>query len=197
VAPPDARADAAAWRKAERTRLIAARQELASEARTAAGHAISAALAARFPPGSIALVGGYWPMRGEYNPLGYLREVIDAGAAAALPAVIEVGAPLEFRPWTPKTRMAPGRWDTLHPQDGPSVAPLALLVPLVGFDAAGHRLGYGGGFYDRTLAAVTARPLAIGVGFELGRLPSFEPAAHDQRMDVIVTEAGVAFEVGR
>jgi len=196
VPPPEPAAHAAAWRKAERARLIAARQELASETRTIAGHAISAALAARFPPGSIALVGGYWPMRGEYNPLGYLRQVIDAGAAAALPAVIELGAPLEFRPWTPKARMAPGRWDTLHPEAGPAVAPLALLIPLVGFDVAGHRLGYGGGFYDRTLAALQPRPLAVGVGFELGRLASIAPAAHDQRMDVIVTEAGVVFEAG-
>jgi 5-formyltetrahydrofolate cyclo-ligase len=197
VPPPEASADADAWRKAERARLIAARLELPSEARTGAGHAIGAALAARFPPGSIARVGGYWPMRGEYNPLGYLRQVIDAGAAAALPAVIELGAPLEFRAWTPKTRMAPGRWDTLHPEDGPAVAPLALLIPLVGFDAAGHRLGYGGGFYDRTLAALSPRPLAIGVGFELGRLASIAPAAHDRQMDVIVTEAGVVFEAER
>ena len=193
VPPPDASlaAGASAWRKAERARLIAARQALAPEARTAAGDAIGAALAARFPPGEIALVGGYWPIRGEYSPLGYLRQVIDAGAAAALPAVVAKDAPLEYRPWTPKTRMAPGRWDTLHPDSGPAVTPLALLIPLVGFDAAGHRLGYGGGFYDRTLAALAPRPLAVGVGFEIGRLPGFEPAAHDRRMDVIVTEAGV------
>jgi 5-formyltetrahydrofolate cyclo-ligase len=191
VPPPEALTEAATWRKAERARLIAARLELPSEARTAAGHAISTALAARFPPGEIALVGGYWPIRGEYNPLGYLRRVVDAGAAAALPAVVAKRAPLEFRPWTPKTRMAPGRWDTLHPEDGPAVAPLMLLIPLVGFDAAGHRLGYGGGFYDRTLAALRPRPLAVGVGFELGRLASISPVAHDQRLDVIVTEAGV------
>lgn len=196
--PPEASAVGdAAWRRAERARLIAERLELPPEVRTAAGHAIGAALAARFTPGSIALVGGYWPMRGEYNLLGYLRRVIDAGAAAALPAIVGPRMPLEFRPWTPKTRMAQGRWDTLHPEAGPGVAPLALLIPLVGFDAAGHRLGYGGGFYDRTLAALEPRPLAIGVGFELGRLQSFERAAHDQRMDVIVTEAGVVFEAGQ
>jgi 5-formyltetrahydrofolate cyclo-ligase len=188
-------AGAADWRKAERARLIAARLELASQARTAASAAITAALAARFPPGEIALVGGYWPIRGEYDPLGYLGAAIQAGAAAALPAVVAPAAPLEYRPWTPNTRMAPGRWDTLHPETGPAVSPNSLLIPLVGFDAAGHRLGYGGGFYDRTLAALRPRPLAIGVGFELGRLPRFEPAAHDERMDVVVTEAGV-FEVG-
>jgi 5-formyltetrahydrofolate cyclo-ligase len=191
VPPPEADAEAAAWRKSERARLIAARLALSTEARAEAARAIETALEARFPPGSIPLVGAYWPIRGEFDPLPYLRRVIDAGAAAALPAVVAMRAPLEYRPWTPATRMAPGRWDTLHPKTGPSVAPRAQLIPLVGFDAAGHRLGYGGGFYDRTLAALKPRPLAIGVGFELGRLPSFEPAAHDERMDVIITEAGV------
>ena len=187
--PPEASA-AAAWRKAERARLIAARLGLSAAARAAAGRAIERALAERFPPGGIALVGGYCPMRGEFDPLPYLARVIAAGAAAALPAVTRPGAPLEYRAWTPATRMAPGRWGTQHPADGPAVKPAALLIPLVGFDAAGHRLGYGGGFFDRTLAALAPRPLAIGLGFELGRLPVFEPAWHDERMDVIITEAG-------
>jgi 5-formyltetrahydrofolate cyclo-ligase len=184
-------AGAAGWRKAERARLIAARLDIDPQTRTAASRAIAASLAGRFPPGSIALVGGYWPIRGEYDPIPYLRRVIGAGGEVALPAVVASRAALEFRPWTPDTRMAPGRWDTQHPAEGPAVTPVALVIPLVGFDAAGHRLGYGGGFYDRTLAALDPRPLAIGVGFELGRLPSIAPAAHDQRMDVIVTEAGV------
>lgn len=189
-------AEGAAWRTAERARLVAARLELPARTLAAASRAIDAALAARFPPGSIALVGGYWPIRGEYDPRPYLHRAIDAGGAAALPVVVAPRAPLEFRLWTPATRMAPGRWDTQHPEQGPAVTPLALLIPLIGFDAAGHRLGYGGGFYDRTLAALHPRPLAIGVGFELGRLSSFEPAAHDERMDVIVTEACV-FETVR
>jgi 5-formyltetrahydrofolate cyclo-ligase len=71
------------------------------------------------------------------------------------------------------------------------VVPTALLIPLVGFDGQGHRLGYGGGFFDRTLAAWKPRPLAIGVGFELGRLATITPAPHDQPMDLIITEAGV------
>jgi 5-formyltetrahydrofolate cyclo-ligase len=164
---------------------------MGSEARTAAGAAIGAALAKRFPPGSLALVAGYWPIRGEYNVLAYLRRVIDAGAAAALPVVLEPDMPLEFRPWTSKARMEPGRWVTLHPKEGPAVTPTALLIPLVGFDAAGHRLGFGAGYYDRTLAALTPRPLAIGVGFEIGRLASIDPQPHDQPMDAIVSEAGV------
>src|ERR1700679_2228737 len=126
--PPDVRR--AAWRRAERRRLIAERLAMSPEARGDAGAAIGAALDARFPPGSLALVAGYWPIRGEYNPLGYLPRIIDARAAAALPVVTEVGTPLEFRPWTPKARMEPGRWVTLHPVQGPAVTPTALLIPL-------------------------------------------------------------------
>jgi 5-formyltetrahydrofolate cyclo-ligase len=187
--PPDVRR--AAWRRAERRRLIAERLAMSPEARGDAGATIGAALDARFPPGSLALVAGYWPIRGEYDPLGYLRRAIDAGAAAALPVVTGPGAPLEFRPWTPEARMEAGRWITFHPALGPAVTPTALLIPLVGFDAAGHRLGYGGGFYDRTLAALNPRPLAIGIGFEMARLASIDPGPHDAPMDVFITEAGV------
>jgi 5-formyltetrahydrofolate cyclo-ligase len=86
--------------------------------------------------------------------------------------------------------MAAGLWDIPYPRDGAAVTPSMLLIPLVGFDAAGHRLGNGGGFYDRTLAMLAPRPIAIGVGYELGRLADIAPASHDQPMDVIVTEAG-------
>jgi 5-formyltetrahydrofolate cyclo-ligase len=189
TSPPDRRV--AAWRKLERRRLIAAREAMAPDARAAAGAAIDAALAARSPPGSLALVAGYWPIRGEYDPRGYLRRVIEAGAAAALPVVVGPDTPLEFRLWTPEARMESGRWVTRHPADGPAVIPTALLIPLLGFDAAGHRLGFGAGYYDRTLAAMNPRPLAIGIGFELGRLASIEPQPHDQPMDWVVTEAGV------
>jgi 5-formyltetrahydrofolate cyclo-ligase len=187
--PPDVRR--AVWRKTERQRLIAERLAMTPEARADASAAIGAALQARYPPGSLALVAGYWPLRGEYDPLGYLRQSIDAGAVAALPVVAAPAAPLQFRPWTPQARMEPGRWITFHPADGPAVIPTALLVPLVGFDAAGHRLGYGGGFYDRTLAALEPRPLTIGIGFEIARLASIDPGPHDAPMDVIITEAGV------
>jgi len=87
--------------------------------------------------------------------------------------------------------MEKGPFEIPHPAEGPSVTPEALLIPLVGFDDAGHRLGYGGGYYDRTLASLTPRPLAIGLGFELGRLDSLDPRSHDAPMDYIFTEAGL------
>jgi 5-formyltetrahydrofolate cyclo-ligase len=187
----------AAWRKAERERLIAARSAIPDAARAKAQAAIEAALEARLPPGACALVGGYWPIRGEVDPLPYLIRVLAAGAAAALPAVVARGEPLQFRPWTPEAAMASGPWDILHPAEGPPVTPAALLIPLVGFDAAGHRLGYGGGYYDRTLAALRPRPLALGLGFELGRLASVRPEPHDHPMDLIITEAGVVEPDGK
>jgi 5-formyltetrahydrofolate cyclo-ligase len=179
----------AAWRKAERRRLIAERLAMTDEARAAASAAIEATLTARFPPGRLPIVAGYWPLRGEFDPLPYLRRAIGAGGAVALP-VVTPKTPLAFRLWTPDSPMTAGVWDIPYPAEGDAVAPSALLIPLVGFDAANHRLGHGGGYYDRTLAAASPRPLAIGVGFELGRLASIAPAPQDRRMDVIITEAG-------
>jgi len=178
------------WRKAERRRLIAARLAMTDEARATASAAIDAALEARFPPGDLPILAGYWPIQGEWDPQPYLRRVIAAGGAVALPVAKRPVAPLEFRLWTPEAPMTAGLWDIPHPAEGAPVVPSALLIPLVGFDGAGHRLGNGGGYYDRTLAALEPRPLAIGVGFELGRLGSIAPQSHDQPMDVIVTEAG-------
>jgi len=161
------------------------------DVRAAASSAIGAALEARFPPGCFPLLAGYWPIQGEFDPLSYLNRVIAAGGQVALPAARRPAGPLEFRLWTPDAPMTAGLWNIPHPAEGAPVVPSALLIPLVGFDCAGHRLGNGGGYYDRTLVALTPRPLAIGLSFELGRLASIAPQPHDQPMDIIVTEAGL------
>jgi 5-formyltetrahydrofolate cyclo-ligase len=93
-----------------------------------------------------------------------------------------------FREWTPGAPMAPGIWNIPVPAEGETLSPTVLLAPLVGFDGCGYRLGYGGGYYDRTLAAAMPRPLAIGVGFEASRLETIHPQPHDIPMDLIVTE---------
>ena len=85
-------------------------------------------------------------------------------------------------------RMAPGVWGIPAPAEGEWVLPEVLLVPLLGFDGAGYRLGYGGGYYDRTLAAMRTKPLAIGIGYELLRLGTIHPRPHDVPMDLIVTK---------
>ena len=183
--------DLRAWRKAERARLIEARMALPLDEHKAASAAIAALLMEHFPPSSFSSLGCYWPFRREYDCLPLMRQVVEAGGQAALPVVLEKNQPLEFRPWTPKTRMEAGVWNILHPAEGPAVQPSALLIPLVGFDEAGYRLGYGAGYYDRTIATFSSPPLKIGVGFELCRLKTICPQAHDIPMDFIVTEKGV------
>ncbi len=179
------------WRKAERARLIEARMALPLEEHQAKSAAIARQLAERFPASSLASLGCYWPYRREYDCIPLMRQVIAAGGWAALPVVLEKNHPLEFRRWTPETKMEAGVWNILHPAEGEPVHPAALLIPLVGFDEAGYRLGYGAGYYDRTLAAFPHTPLTIGVGFELSRMATIHPQSHDVPMDYVVTEAGV------
>ena len=107
---------------------------------------------------------------------------------------MDSNSPLEFREWTPHSEMIEDRYGIHVPARGDVLRPDAILMPLNGFDGAGYRLGYGGGYFDRSLAGMNPRPLAIGVGFELARLDSIRPQAHDLPMDFIVTEAG-AFAV--
>jgi 5,10-methenyltetrahydrofolate synthetase len=106
--------------------------------------------------------------------------------------VIKKNASLEFRTWHPGTKMDLGVYDIPYPAAGAAVAPDALLVAMVGFDRQGYRLGYGGGYYDRSLAALAPRPLAIGICFALGELASIQPLPHDIPMDHVVTESMAA-----
>jgi len=191
--PPDIRA----WRKGERARLIEARRAMPLGQHQAAGAAIQRSLLERLPPDSHGLIGCYWPFRREFNCLPYMREVLRCGGRVALPVVIARGHPLEFRCWTEDAKMEPGVWNIPHPADGPPVLPSALVVPLVGFDDASFRLGYGAGYYDMTLAAFDKRPLAVGVGFEFSHLPTIHPQPHDRPMDAIITEACVRERVSR
>jgi 5-formyltetrahydrofolate cyclo-ligase len=112
------------------------------------------------------------------------------GSVTALPAIVGRDRPLEFRRWRPGAALERGPFGIAQPRPGETVRPDLLLVPLLGFDDACYRLGFGGGYYDRTLAALVPKPLAVGVGFELGRLASIVPAPHDMPMDAIVTERG-------
>lgn len=177
-----------AWRKAQRARLIADRLAPPREARAVRDAAITPRIRAALPPMAGVVVGFYWPMRGEYDPRPLARALHAEGVQLALPVVVAKAAPMVFRPWFPGARLVPGIWDIPVPAEGEPVAPDLLLVPLVGFDAGRYRLGYGGGYYDRTLAAMPKRPTTIGIGFEQGSLATIHPQPHDIPMDVIVTE---------
>ena len=184
--------DIAAWRRAERARLLAVRKD-ADAARFADwSDAITTRLTALVAALAPNMLGFYWPHRGEYDPMTVVAAYIDHGGQAALPALTARAHPLEYRRWHSGVAMAPGRFSfgIPEPTEGPAVIPDLMLVPLLGFDAKGYRLGYGGGYFDRTLAAYPARPRTIGVGYELGRLTTIHPQPHDIPLDMIVTEAG-------
>lgn len=177
-----------AWRREQRAALIAARLAMPTAAHRAASLAVGERLAPIMQAVQPAVLGGYWPIRREFNPLPLMRSRLAGGARVALPVIRARNEPLEFRLWEPGVRLAVGVYDIPYPADGDVVLPDALLIPLVGFDLAGYRLGYGGGYYDRTVAALSPRPRLIGIAFELSRLQSIRPLAHDIRMDYVVSE---------
>ena len=187
IDPIEARAAVMAWRREQRAALLGARQALAAGTYRAASRAIAARLETLLETLGPAVLGGYWPIRREFNPLALLRSRRSAGLPIALPRVAARDAPLEFRLWPSGARMARGVYDIPYPADTAVVLPDTLLVPMLGFDAAGYRLGYGGGYYDRT-AALQPRPHLIGIAFEHALLPTIQPLGHDIPMDWIVTE---------
>jgi 5-formyltetrahydrofolate cyclo-ligase len=180
------------WRKEQRASLIARRQAIPQGERRHWQPLILELVERHFPELGNACVGFYWPFRGEIGLHPLVRRLLERGARAALPVVVEKAQPLEFWAWRPGAPLRRGVWDIPIPTERQVVRPTALLVPLVGFDRRGYRLGYGGGYYDRTLAAMDPKPLTIGVGYELGRLETIHPQPHDIAMAAIVTEAGVA-----
>ena len=176
------------WRKAERQRLIQERLAIDAEERGAKSNRIASRLDLAIGKVSGRIVSGYWPFRGEPDLRNWAITVIERGGRIALPVVIRKGWPLEFRIWSPGDPLERGVWNILVPSRGPSVVPDVVIAPVVGFDSANYRLGYGGGFFDRTLAAMPRRPLAIGVGYAGSRLETIRPQPHDIAMDAIVTD---------
>ena len=183
-------AEVKAWRKAERERLIALRMALPPAVRRAAGERITAALHAVVAerPG---ILGIYWPFRAEFDPRPLVESLIAAGGKVALPVVVDKKGPLEYRAWTPGDPLIAGVWDIPIPEKRDIVVPSAVLAPVVGFDRACYRLGYGGGYFDRTLASLTPRPRPIGVGFAAQAINTIHPQPFDIPMDLIVTETGL------
>lgn len=140
------------------------------------------------PAGRLAFC---WPMRHEFDPRPLIQTLVDAGWQACMPVVELPDAPMVFHRWTADTPMTCGHFNIPVPAEKVPVIPDVVLLPLVAFDAQGYRLGYGGGYFDRTLAALHPPPLAIGVGFELGRVASIHPEPHDIALTCIATEHGL------
>ena len=164
-----------AWRKARRAELIARRVDFPPDERSAANDRITAALIAAFMPPAESVVGLCWPFKNEFDARFGERRWRESGALAALPEVVAPRAPLQFRLWKPGVAMRPGVYDIPVPDGTPVVSPDIAIVPMNGFDARGYRLGYGGGFFDRTLEACERRIVAIGVAYETLRLDTIHP----------------------
>mgnify|MGYP006270893741 CR=1 FL=1 len=140
------------------------------------------------------VVAGYWPTRDEIDPRLLMRDLDLQGDATALPVVTDAAAPLSFRLWAPDEPTADGAFSIPVPlEDAPWVEPDILLVPLLAFDRRGYRLGYGGGYYDRTLADARAKGrdiAAIGLALAAQQVDHVPHDDHDQRLDRLVTERG-------
>jgi 5,10-methenyltetrahydrofolate synthetase len=181
----------AQWRKEERARLIALRLAQPAAERQAVAEQVAGELDRLIAPDPDSLVSLYWPFRGELDLRGWVRGFVARGGRVALPVVVAKGEPLVFREWRPGIQMTHGVWKIPIPTEGPEVTPGVVIAPLVGHDPGCYRLGYGGGFFDRTLAAHPGKPLVIGVGDGSGAIASIFPQPHDIPMDVILTAAGV------
>jgi 5-formyltetrahydrofolate cyclo-ligase len=186
-------AETLAWRKEQRAHLIPARVAIPDGTRDAWTKRIIASL----EPIVMAVDGPvsfYWPFRGEPNLRPLMRRMVAAGKIVALPVVQQQRQPLEFRPWTPGCEMLLGVWNIPIPDTKERVTPRLLLAPVVGFDPQRYRLGYGGGYFDRTLASSSSARTVIGVGYDSQALATIHPLTHDIPMGRIVTESGFRHE---
>ncbi len=180
-------------KNALRREALARRDALPADARAAAAEAVAAR---KFPlpvkPGVV--VAGYSPMKSEFNPLPLMRKLAADGVKLALPVVVGRGQPLVMRAWDFGHPLARGVWGIRQPlPSAPEVEPDVLLVPLAAFDRRGHRIGYGAGYYDLTIAKLrAAKPIvAVGVAFAAQEVSAIPATPRDARLDLVLTEREV------
>ena len=173
-----------------RATALAARDALSSEHRAAAARAIAGrGLPFEIPPGTI--VAGYSPIRSEIDPAPLMRKLAGQGALLALPAIAARGQSLRFRSWFPEDKLLRGPLGILEPSPAATeVIPDIVLVPLAAFDRSGHRIGYGAGHYDRTLARLrdSQKIIAIGLAFAVQEIETIPALPHDVALDYVLTE---------
>jgi 5,10-methenyltetrahydrofolate synthetase len=191
TSPAEQRSNILRWRKAERERLITMRLAIPADKRAADSAGIAANLDRLLPNLEGKVVSLYWPLRGEPDLRGWLASILQRGAICALPVVAQKNAPLVFHSWRPGEKLVRGFWNIPVPEKEEAVTPDIALAPVVGFDKQGYRLGYGGGYFDRTLAVLPAGRRVIGVGYSTFAIATIYPLPHDIPMDVIVTEDGI------
>ncbi len=179
------------WRKHQRRQLIAARETLSEVTHQQWSQTISDLLKQGFPKLQKMNIGIYWPFRGEYDPRSTALYFMRHGATLALPEIVGKDKPLCFREWRPDTPLKNGAYGIPVPIEAKTVRVDAIIIPMVGFDQHGYRLGYGSGYFDRTLATYHPQPLTIGIAFEMQRLENVYAQPHDIALHYIVTETGI------
>ncbi|WP_322305322.1 5-formyltetrahydrofolate cyclo-ligase [Hydrogenophaga sp.] len=196
VAGPAVATQKAVWRKA----LVDKRQNLADRAwRNDLLQRVMRVWLIERPD---AIIGAYWPIKGEFDPLPALFRWQEAGLEEdaqgaqrhrriALPVVNKVDKTLTFHTWYPGCPMEEDAYGIPKPKDTEVVTPTLIFVPCVGYGPGGYRLGYGGGFYDRTLAALQPKPFTVGLGYDFAYLPHLQPEIHDMPLDAILADTGV------
>ena len=177
-----------AWRSERREGLVKQRLSVGAGVRRNLSRVIVARLAELIDAKAYPTLGFYWPIRGEIDVRDLARMHLTAGGQTALPVIVTKDAPVEFWQWHPGMRTARGVLNIPVPRERHVLTPDVLVIPLIGFDRTYYRLGYGGGYYDRTLAAAPQRPLAIGIAAADAQLHTIYPQPHDMPMDLIVTE---------
>jgi 5-formyltetrahydrofolate cyclo-ligase len=179
------------WRKLVRDDLIQRRTALPSDIRRMLGESACARLVEAVDLRAFAVLGFCWPIRGEFDVRGIAKQFLACGGQIALPVAVQKSAALEFWKWHPGMPMQTGIWNIPIPKERDVVIPDVVIAPLVGFDKSAFRLGYGGGYFDRTLAAAAPRPYAIGLGYADSVLQTIHPQPHDIPMNLIVTDESV------
>ena len=193
--PEEVAANVARWRRGERKRLLEARMAIPAEQRRDSAQQVAKSLDhlldRHIHASAKTIISVYWPFRGELNLRGWMADAHERGYRIALPIVQSKAQPLQFRQWTPDGRLVPGVWRIPIPADGELLTPTVVIAPLIGIDTQGYRLGYGGGFFDRTLASLAEQshlPLVIGVGQSIARIRTIYPQAHDVPMHWVITD---------
>jgi 5-formyltetrahydrofolate cyclo-ligase len=180
-----------AWRSQVRKDLIDRRLAAEPKERAEWSAAINGHLSLQWPEPPGRTIAFCWPFKAEHDVRSVVERWISMGAEAALPVVVAPKTPLIFRRWHAGTRLAHGALGIPYPADSEEVQPDTILLPANGFDALGFRLGYGAGYFDRTIAGLRPKVRIIGISYEIGRLSSIAPQHHDEPMDFVVTETGV------
>ena len=190
VIDPQTWKDVSTFRKSERKRLYAARQSQSTDERRSASTAISARLDEMLDDVTGRTIAAYWPIRGEVNLHPWMAAVSARGAQICLPVVVEKNQPVEFHRWRPGSALAKGFWNIPVPAEPDAVIPDVVIVPLLGVDESGYRLGNGGGYYDRTLVRLGGEVLIIGVGQAFARMKTIFPMPWDIPMHMVVLGDG-------